>query len=127
MLRLGSALFAARPDDDDFSPQRSSSFELVFRSIRWHDDDGPNTQRPSRIRHALRVVSAGIGNHSAASLAVAEGSDLVVGAAQFEGTDRLQVLELKKELAMFGRVSRIRRAACGGRRQSAGLERRECR
>jgi hypothetical protein len=45
------------------------------------------------------MIAARIGDDSAAAFFICQRSDLVVGAAQFEGADGLKVFELKAELA----------------------------
>ena len=52
-----------------------------------------------RVGDALRVIAAGVGDDAATALVVGERADLVVGAAQLEGADRLQAFRLEKELA----------------------------
>jgi hypothetical protein len=43
----------------------------------------------------LPVIAAGIGDDAALAIRFRKGSDLVVGAAQFESADGLQILELQ--------------------------------
>jgi hypothetical protein len=45
------------------------------------------------------VIAAGIRDDAAAAVFFAQGNDLVVGSAQLEGADGLQVFELEEELA----------------------------
>jgi len=50
------------------------------------------------------VIAAGIRDDAAAAVVLAKRCDLVIGAAQFEGTDGLQVFELEEELAWIARA-----------------------
>src|SRR5207244_3777371 len=59
-----------------------------------------HSQRARGVGHALRMISAGVGDHSTLALFIAQRSNLVVGAAQFESTDGLQVLWLEIKLAV---------------------------
>jgi len=45
------------------------------------------------------VIATGIRDDAAAAVVLAKGCDLVVCAAQFEGTNRLQVFEFEEEFA----------------------------
>jgi len=44
------------------------------------------------------MIPAGIRDHSTVPLLIAQRSDLVVGATQFKGTDRLEVFRLEIKL-----------------------------
>ena len=68
----------------------------VRRGLRHHDH-GRNAATARRQRHALRVVAGGGADHSAAGDRLREVRDLVVGAAQLEREDRLQVLALEQD------------------------------
>ena len=57
-----------------------------------------DSQRTCRVRDALGVVAAGVGDDAAPALLVGERCDLVVSAANLEGADRLQALRLQPEL-----------------------------
>jgi hypothetical protein len=57
-------------------------------------------QRSCGIRHALCVISAGVGNHTAAALFVGKGGNFVVRAAKLERSDRLEILELQEKAAV---------------------------
>jgi hypothetical protein len=50
------------------------------------------------------VIAAGIRDHAATTFVLTQRSDFVICAAQFEGADGLQVLELEEELALFRRA-----------------------
>ena len=100
-LRTQAALFAAGTDGDDLRAERRGGFEFVLRSVAGHHDDGLHAQRPRRVGHSLRVIAARIGNDPAPAFFIAKRCDLVVGAAQFEGADGLQVFELEEELALI--------------------------
>ena len=92
-LSAQAALFTAGTDGDDLRTKGGGGFELVLRSIARHDNDGLHSKRPRRISHALPMISAGIGDDSAAAFLFAQGSDLVIRAAQFESADGLQVFQ----------------------------------
>jgi len=45
------------------------------------------------------MIAAGVGDDAAGTLFIRERSDLVVGSAELEGADGLQVLEFEEEAA----------------------------
>ena len=51
------------------------------------------------------MIAAGIGNDTPAALIVAQRSDLVVRAPEFERSDRLQIFELQVKLAFVVRLA----------------------
>ncbi len=92
-------LGAARADEDDLGAQSGCGVTLDRWSVLRHDDNGLHAQRPRRIRHALRVVAAGVGDDTALAVFLRERGDLVVGAAKFESADGLLVFGLEEEAA----------------------------
>jgi hypothetical protein len=60
------------------------------------------------------VIAARIRDHSAAAFFICQRSDLVVGAAQFEGADGLQVFELEEELALIRRTRPFEQGSADG-------------
>jgi hypothetical protein len=62
----------------------------------------------------LSVIAAGIRDDAAAAVFFAQGSDLVVCAAQFESADGLQVFELEEELAGIRRARPFEQGSAGG-------------
>ncbi len=96
------ALGAARTDEDDLRAQRGCGLTLDCGSVAGHDDHSLDLQRPRRVGHALPVIAAGVGNHSAAAVFCRERGDLVVSTAQFERADRLLVFGLEVETAAVG-------------------------
>ena len=68
----------------------------VRRGLRHHDH-GRNAAAARRQRHALGMVAGRGADHAAAGDGLGEVRDLVVGAAQLEREDRLQVLALEQD------------------------------
>ena len=102
----GSPLLCAR-----HCPGRPAQFQRPSRPwlpadggrVVRHDDDGFCFQCPRGIRDPLGVVAAGIGNYAALAFVFGQGSDLVVGSAQFERADGLLVFRLQqKPSRVFG-------------------------
>jgi len=60
------------------------------------------------------VIAAGIRDDSAVAVFFAQGSDLVVCAAQFESADGLQVFELEEELALIRRARPFEKGSADG-------------
>jgi len=58
-------------------------------------------QRAGRVSDSLGVVAARIGDDAAGAFCVGERRDLVVRAAQLEGTDGLKVFGLQVESPAF--------------------------
>ncbi|MCY1361804.1 hypothetical protein D9M69_484880 [compost metagenome] len=63
-----------------------------------HHDGGLDTQLAGRQGHTLGMVAGRSGDHPARQLLRGKLGDLVVGAANLEGVDRLQVLALEEDL-----------------------------
>src|SRR5262249_51147406 len=64
-------------------------------------NDCSHSQRAGCIGHALRMVTAGISDHTAACLLIIETYDFVVSATQLERTNRLQIFRLEIEQPTF--------------------------
>jgi len=96
-FRFELAFETSGTDFYDLGTQGGRGLKFDGGSISRHHDDGLCVKGPRGVGDALCVVAAGIGNHSAAAFFVREGSDLVVGAAQLEGANRLQIFEFQEE------------------------------
>ena len=70
---------------------------LDGRRCARHDDRGPNAEFLGRQGHALGVVAGRGADHPALQRLARKPGHLVVGAAQLEGKDRLQVLALEQD------------------------------
>src|ERR1019366_6164586 len=121
LLGPQTALFAARPNGDDLGSQRGSRFELVLRRIARHDDNRLQAQSPRRVGHSLPMISAGIRDHAAAPLLVAEGSNLVIGSTQLEGADRLQIFKLEKKFPLRGDTRPLQQGSADGNAMKQSL------
>ena len=97
-----AALLASGANFDDFSAKRCRRIEFVLRGVARHHDDGLHAKSTGGISDSLCVIPAGIGDDAAAPRLVAQRRNLVVGPAQLEGADGLQVLEFQVELAGVG-------------------------
>ena len=83
------------------------------RGLRHHDHRG-DAAPARRQRHALRVVAGRGADHAARrDRLVDEVRDLVVGAAQLEREDRLQVLALEEARRLPSRATRRGAASSG--------------
>jgi hypothetical protein len=107
-LRIGVAV--AR--EHDLRAHRLDGVHLDLRRCLRHHDDGAQLQTLSGVGDALGVVASAGGDDAAGALAVGEVRDLVVGTAQLETENRLQVLALEHDLvAQARRQTRRRRRA----------------
>ena len=115
-------LGAAGADENDLRAESRGGFELYGRSVARHHDDGFDVQSPRGVGDALSVIAAGIGDDAAAALFFRQGSDFVVGSAQFEGADGLLVFGLEKEAAGVGfRMVKFDEMRANGYAEQAGL------
>ncbi len=81
---------------------------LTDGRVGRHHDHRLYAQCPRGISHTLPVIAAGIGDDAAAMFFRREGSDLVIGAAQFERADRLKIFRLEVKLAVvFAAISLV--------------------
>jgi hypothetical protein len=83
--------------------------DLDARRRHWHHDHGPAAQALRRERHALRMVAGARRDHATAQARLGQPGHLVVGAAQLEREDRLQVLALDEERVAHPARQRARR------------------
>ena len=69
---------------------------LDLRGGAGHHNGGLDPQRPGRHGHTLGMVARGRRHHAFPALGIAELAHAVVGAPQFEGEHRLEVLALEQ-------------------------------
>ena len=106
-VRLRVAVGVAR--QHDLGAHAAHRVHLDPRRRLRHDDDRAQTELARGKRHALRVVAGARGDDAAGALLLGEMRDLVVGAAQLEAEDRLQILALEQHgVAETARESRRR-------------------
>ena len=84
---------------NDPRPESEDRLQLAARGAIGHDHAAPEAKPPRIPRDALRHVSGAGCVHAGIQLLRPEHGDRVGGAADLEGTDGLQVLELEIELA----------------------------
>ena len=82
--------------------------DLQRRGDLRHADGGLRTTLTGRIGHALGMVACGCGDDATGDLLFGERCDLVVRAANLEGTGDLQVFRLQENL-MTGHLAQYRR------------------
>jgi hypothetical protein len=82
---------------DHFAAERRDGFGLDGRRSYGHDDDRANAAAAGRESDALRVIARGTADDAVAEFALIEVRDLVVGAAQLEREDRLQVFPFHQD------------------------------
>ncbi len=95
-LRLGERLVEGVAVQDDLRAARPAGIDLDGRGGARHHDHRPGAEPGGGQRDALRVVARRGADHAAGDLFGAEARHLVVGAAQFEREDRLQILTLQQ-------------------------------
>jgi hypothetical protein len=61
-------------------------------------------QRSRRVGYALRVIAARVGDDAASAFFVGKRGDFVLGPAQLESSDGLQVFKFEKKPAMIVRA-----------------------
>ena len=81
---------------DDLGAEGARARDLEPRRIGRHDDRRLEAHQRRRRRHALRVVARGAGDHAAGEGGPVDLRHLVIGAAELEGADALQVLGLQQ-------------------------------
>ena len=79
--------------------QAAHRLDLDLRRGLRHHDHGADAELARREGDALRVVAGADGDHAARALGLGQVRDAVVGAAQLEAEDRLQVLALEQDRA----------------------------
>ena len=79
-----------------FATQIDHRLHLDLRSGQRHDDGGRNTAPLGRKRHALCVIACRGADHAALGRGFRQMRNLVVGAANLEGEDRLQIFALEE-------------------------------
>src|SRR5450759_881584 len=82
--------------EHNLAAQMEHRLNLDLRRSLRHDDDRRNRAAARRQRHALRVIAGGCADDAALRDSRGQMSDLVIGAAQLEGENGLQVFALQK-------------------------------
>ena len=90
-LRVGIAVAVQL----DLGAHAAHRVDLDLRRGLRHHDDGAQPELARGERDALRVIAGAGGDDAAGALLGVEVRDAVVGAAQLEAEDRLQVLALE--------------------------------
>ena len=83
----------------DLAAECLGARDLQARRIGRHDDRRLEAHQRRGRRHALRVIARRAGHHAAGKGRLVHLRDLVVGAAELEGADPLQVLGLEQHAA----------------------------
>ena len=115
-VAVGLRLRVAVAGQHDLGAHRPHRLDLDLGRRLRHDDDRPQAEVAGRVRDALRVVAGARRDHPAGPLGVAHVGDAVVGPAQLEAEDGLQVLPLEEDL----RREPARQARGGVERRLAG-------
>ncbi len=103
-LQLGEAatlaisLVEAVAKQHDVAALTAYRIDLDVRRGLGHHDDRLDAELGGRQGDPLSVVASRGGYDAARLLLLGQGSDLVVGAAQLEGVDRLQILPLQADM-----------------------------
>jgi hypothetical protein len=79
--------------------QGAHGIDLDARRIAAHHDGGPESELARRQGDTLRVIPGRRGDDAAGTLGLGQLRDLVIGAANLEREDRLQVLALEQHRA----------------------------
>ena len=95
---LAVGLVEAIAKQHDVAALPAHRVDLDVRRGLGHHDDRLDTELGGRQGDPLGVVAGGGGDDAALLLLLGQGSDLVVGAAQLEGVDRLQILPLQADV-----------------------------
>ncbi|MNS88116.1 hypothetical protein D3C72_1220800 [compost metagenome] len=110
---VGVGVVEAVAVQDDVSAERLDRRHLDARRGGRHDDGRGRAAFRRRQRHALRVIARRGADDAARQLGLAQGGDLVVGAANLEREDRLQVLALQQGRAVQPRRQPLQRVQRG--------------
>ena len=95
VIAVGLRVRVAVADEDDLGAARLHRLHLDRRRRARHDDDGAQPELLRRAGDALGVVAGAGRDDAAGALGGAEVGDLVVGAADLEAEDGLQILALE--------------------------------
>jgi hypothetical protein len=79
---------------------------LICGVVDRHHDHRPAADLGCGQRDALRMITGGRTDHAALELLCREVDDLVVGAAQLEGKNRLQIFALEQQVRLPIRAER---------------------
>ena len=82
---------------DDLAAQRGNCLDLDGWRRDRHDDDGTNAAALRRECHTLGMIAGRAADHAVAELLRGQVCNLVVGTAQLERKDRLQVFALHQD------------------------------
>ena len=116
-LGLGLGGVEIVPEEQDPPAQVAHGVDLDARGDGGHDDGGVDAQQRGGAGDALGVVAGGGGDDAAGALGLPQGAHGVVGAADLEGVDRLEVLALDGDGAAQARRQRphgLERGVLGG-------------
>jgi hypothetical protein len=106
-VRLGIGIRVAA--QHDFRAHLADRVDLDLRRRLRHHDEGAQAQVARREGHALRVVARAGRNDAPRALRLGEVRDVVVGAAQLEAENRLQVFPFQEHLVLQARREARRR------------------
>ena len=125
LVGASDALLVVRAHELDLGAIGAHAGDLDGRRVAGHDDDGAHAQEPRGPGDALGVIAAGVRDDARGALLRRELREGVVGAADLEGTDGLQVLRLEPDRWRAGRQPGARRpaAACAGPRRAVARRR----
>jgi hypothetical protein len=98
------AVAARGAHEHDLGAQGGGCFALDGGSVVGHDDNRLHAERAGGVGYSLRVIAAGVGDDAAFAVGFREGSDFVVGSAEFKGADGLLIFGFEEKAA--GRVGR---------------------
>ena len=94
--RLGQGLVEGVAVEDHLGPAGPARIDLDRRRGARHHDHGPRPELGGRQGYTLRVVARRGADDPAGDLVRAQARHLVVGTAQLEREDRLQILTLQQ-------------------------------
>ena len=97
--RVLVCLVVVVPVQHRFAAQIDHGLHLDLRCRERHDDGRRDLALPRRQRDALRVVAGGGADHASTRDAFGQVRNLVVGAAQLERKDGLQILAFEEHRA----------------------------
>ena len=97
LQRVGVRRVEVVAREHDLGAKRADCLDLDLGRRGGHDDGRPEPEPPSRERDALGVVARGRSDDPPGRVRRRERGDLVVGAADLEGEDAVQVLSLEED------------------------------